>query len=107
MAEIYMVRVHRWSQPRKEKYILVEYIHHTDLIRYDEFDKFRWNFELHHASPEEEKDCLSWMAREGSFHPTAFGAKTKLPDPRRLTCFLMEKRPSVASENVPKLSNPD
>jgi len=32
LAEIYMVRVDRWSQPRKEKYILVEYIHHADLI---------------------------------------------------------------------------
>lgn len=107
LAEIYMVRVESWSQPRKEKYILIEYIHHTDLIRYDEFDKFRWNFEIHQASPEEEKDCLSWMAREGSFHPTAFGAKTKLPNLKTLTCFLMEKRPSVVSENVPKLSNPD
>jgi hypothetical protein len=90
-----MVRADRWSQPRKEKYILIEYIHHTDLIRYDEFDKSRWNFEIHQASPEEEKDCLSWMAREGSFHPTAFGGKIKLPDPKSLTCFLMEKRPSV------------
>jgi len=35
------------------------------------------------------------MAREGSFHATAFGAKVKLPDPKVLTCFLMEKRPSV------------
>jgi hypothetical protein len=95
LAEIYMVRADRWSQPRKEKYILIEYIHHTDLIRYDEFDKSRWNFEIHQASPEEEKDCLSWMAREGSFHPTAFGGKIKLPDPKSLTCFLMEKRPSV------------
>jgi hypothetical protein len=33
------------------------------------------------------------MAREGAFHPTAFGAKAKLPDPKGLTCFLMEKRP--------------
>jgi hypothetical protein len=107
LAEIYMVRVERWSQPRKEKYILIEYIHHNDLIRYDEFDKSRWNFEIRQASPEEERDCLSWMAREGSFHPTAFGAKTNLPDPKRLSCFLTEKRPSVVSDTVPKLSNPD
>ena len=100
LAEIYMVRVDRWSQPRKEKYILVEYIHHADLIRYDEFDKTRWNFEIHQASPEETRDCLSWMVREGSFHPTAFGAKAKLPDPKGLTCFLMEKRPLVVSERV-------
>jgi hypothetical protein len=107
LAEIYVVRVDRWSQPRKEKYILVEYIHHADLIRYDEFDKTRWNFEIHQASPEETRDCLSWMAREGSFYPTAFGAKAKLPDPKGLTCFLMEKRPLVVSESVPKLPAPD
>lgn len=54
LAEIYMVRVDRWSQPRKEKYILIEYIHHTDLIRYGEFDRSRWNFEIRQGSPEEE-----------------------------------------------------
>jgi hypothetical protein len=106
LAEIYMVRVDHWSQPRKEKYILVEYIHHADLIRYDEFDETRWNFEIHQASPEETRDCLSWMAREGSFHPTAFGAKAKLPAPKGLTCFLTEKRPLVVSESVPKPSTP-
>jgi len=50
------------------------------------------------------------MAREGPFHPTAFGAfgaKAKLPDPQGLACFLMEKRPSVVSEGVPKLPTPD
>ena len=41
LAEVYMVRVDRWSQPRKEKYILVEYIHHAGLIPYDAFDKTR------------------------------------------------------------------
>jgi hypothetical protein len=35
LAEVYMVRADRWSQPRKEAYILVEYIHHTGLIPYD------------------------------------------------------------------------
>lgn len=80
----------------------VEYIHHADLIQYDEFDKTHWSFEIHQASPEETKDCLSWMAREGSFHPTAFGAKVRLPDPRVLSCFLMEKRPSVVSQSVPR-----
>jgi hypothetical protein len=107
LAEIYMVRVDRWSQPRKEKYILVEYIHHADLIRYDEFDKTRWNFEIHQASPEDTRDCLSWMAREGSFHPTAFGAKAKLPDPKGLTCFLMKKRPSAVRESARTLPTPE
>ena len=41
LAEVYMVRVDRWSRPRKEKYILVEYIHHAGLIPYDAFDKTR------------------------------------------------------------------
>src|SRR5207302_1484704 len=139
LGEIYMVRVDRWSQPHKERYVLVEYIHHADLIRYDEFAKTRWNFEIRQASQEETRDCLSWMAREGAFHPTdslwflleirqasqeetrdclswmaregafhptAFGAKMKLPDPKVLSCFLMDKRPSVVSESVPKLPTP-
>ena len=104
LAEVYMVRVNHWLQPRKETYILVEYIHHTGLIPYDAFDKTRWNFEIRQASPEETRDCLSWMAREGPFHPTAFGAKEKLPDPKGLACFLMEKRPSVVNESAPKPS---
>ena len=76
LAEIYIVRADRWSSPtHKEKYVLVEYVHHTGLIGYEEFDKAHWNFELHHYSAEENRDCLSWMAREGpSFRPTAFGA---------------------------------
>jgi hypothetical protein len=82
--------------------ILVEYIHHTGFMPYDAFDKTRWNFKRRQASPEETRDCLSWMASEGPFHPTAFGAKEKLPDPKGLACFLMEKRPSVVNDNVPK-----
>jgi hypothetical protein len=35
LAEVYMVRVDRWSRPRNEAYILVEYIHHTGLIPHD------------------------------------------------------------------------
>ena len=32
MAEIYMVRADDWSPPaRREKYILIEYVHRTDL----------------------------------------------------------------------------
>jgi hypothetical protein len=93
LAEIYMVRVDHWSQPRKEKYIIVEYIHRADLIGYDEFDKALWRFEVHQASPDEAKDCLSWMARGPSFLPTAFGAKDALPNPKELPCFLMTKRP--------------
>jgi hypothetical protein len=93
LAEIYMVRVDHWSQPRKEKYIIVEYIHRADLISYEQFDNTRWTFEVHQASPEETKDCLSWMARGPSFLPTAFGAKEQLPNPKELPCFLMTKRP--------------
>ena len=107
LAEVYMVRVDRWSRPRNEAYILVEYIHHTGLIPHDAFDKTRWNFEIHQASPEETRDCLSWMAREGPFHLTAFGAKAKLPDPQGLACFLMENRPSVVSGRVSKPPSPD
>ena len=96
MAEIYMVRADRWSPPvRKEKYILIEYVHHTGLIGYEQFDKTHWNFDLHQQSPEANQECLSWMAREGTFKPTAFGAKAKLPDANTLPCFLMTTRPSI------------
>jgi len=101
LAEIYMMRVDRWSQPQKQKYIIVEYIHRADLISYEQFDKTLWKFDVHQASPEQSKDCLSWMARGPSFVPTAFGANVKLPDPKELPCFLMEKRPSVVRETAP------
>jgi hypothetical protein len=97
LAEIYMVRVDRWSQPHKEKYIIVEYIHRADLINYDQFDKTLWDFELHQASSEESKECLSWMTRGPSFVPTAFGAKAELPNPKALSCFLTTKKPDPAS----------
>ena len=97
LAEIYMVRADRWSVPRKEKYVLIEYVHHTGLIPYAEFDKTHWKFEPHQYSAEENRDCLSWMAREGlTFMPTVFGAQVKLPDPKTLSCFLMVKRPTAA-----------
>jgi len=98
LAEIYMVRVDHWSQSRKEKYIIVEYIHRADLISYEQFDKTRWTFEVHQASTEESKDCLSWMARGPSFLPTAFGAKDQLPTPKDLPCFLMTKHPVPVSK---------
>ncbi len=101
LAEIYMVRADHWSEPHRAKYIIIEYIHRADLIAYGEFDKTLWRFEVHQASPEEAKDCLSWMARGPSFLPTAFGANVKLPDPKELPCFLMEKRPSVVRETAP------
>ena len=93
LAEIYLVRVDHWSQPHKEKYIIIEYVHRGDLIGYDQFDKTRWKFQVHQASAEESKDCLSWMARGQSFLPTAFGAEEQLPNPKGLPCFLMTKRP--------------
>jgi hypothetical protein len=101
MAEIYMVRAVHWSSPvRKEKYILIEYVHHTGLIGYKQFDRTHWNFELHPQSPETNQECLSWITRgateELKFEPTAFGAETRLPDPKTLPCFLITKRPSVA-----------
>ena len=99
MAEIYMVRADHWSpQARKEKYILIEYVHHAGLIGYKQFDRTHWNFELHPQSTEINKECLSWMATEAkeelTFMPTAFGAKAKLPDARTLSCFLVTERPS-------------
>jgi hypothetical protein len=101
LAEIYMVRADRWSPPvRKEKYIIVEYVHHAGLIEYEQFDRTHWILELHQQSPEVDQECLSWIARgateELKFVPTAFGAKTKLPDPKTLPCFLITMQPSAA-----------
>jgi len=100
LAEIYMVRVDHWSQPRKEKYIIVEYIHHTGFISHEQFDKTLWRFDVHQASPEQSKDCFSWMARGPSFLPTAFGAKGELPNPKELPCFLTTKRPIPVSPTL-------
>ena len=100
LAEIFMVRADRWSEPRKEKYIIVEYIHRANLISYGEFDQTLWTFEVHQASSEESKDCHSWMARGPSFIPTAFGAKERLPKPETLPCFLTTKRPVPASRKL-------
>ena len=101
LAEIYMVRADRWSPSvRKEKYIIVEYVHHARLIEYEQFNKTHWILELHQQSPEVNQECFSWITRgtaeELKFVPTAFGAKTKLPDPKTLPCFLSTKQPSVA-----------
>ena len=101
MAEIYMVRADRWSSPtHKEKYILIEYVHHAGLIGYEQFDKTHWIFKLHPQSPELNPECLSWITRgateERTFVPTAFGAKAKLRDPATLSCFLVTERPSSA-----------
>jgi hypothetical protein len=103
LAEIYMVRPERWSTSgRKEKYILVEYIHQTGLglIEYKRFENTRWNFVLHPQSSETNQECLSWVARgskeELTFIPTTFGANLKLPDPGTLSCFLVTERPSAA-----------
>ena len=93
LAEIYIVRVDHWLQPRSEKYIILEYIHHANLISYEKFDKTIWKFQIHQASPQETKDCFSWMARGPTFLPTAFGANAKLPDPKTLPCFIMTMNP--------------
>jgi hypothetical protein len=101
LAEIYMFRVDSWSQPsRKEHYILVEYVHHSGNIEYEQFNKIHWNFELHQQSPEANRECLSWISRgtteELAFKPTTFGATAKIPEPKTLPCFLMTQRPTVA-----------
>ena len=101
LAEIYMVRVDHWSQPRKEKYIVVEYIHRADLISYEQFDKTPWRFEFQQPLAKDNDDCHSWMARSKlPFIPTAFGAKGELPNPKELPCFLTTKRPIPVSPTL-------
>lgn len=98
LAEIYMVRVDQWSRPRKEKYIIVEYVHHTGLIPYDRFDKAVWVFALSPKSLESDKDCHSWIAvDQSSFMPTALGARKPLPNPSELTCYLTRVPPVEVS----------
>jgi hypothetical protein len=97
LVEVWMVSVDHWSRPEKPGIILVEYTHHDSIIKDSELDKTTWKFEIRQAPPEKSGTCLSWWAAERSFVPTAFGRRGKLPDPKTLTCFLMTKRPVVAS----------
>lgn len=94
LDEIYLVRVDHWSRPRKEKYIIVEYVHQRDNIDYSDFDKMLWQFHFEEPTPKANADCHSWMARSKfGFLPTAFGAKDALPNPKELPCFVTTKRP--------------
>jgi hypothetical protein len=97
LVEVWMVRVDHWPRPQKPGIILVEYTHHDSIIKDSELDKTIWKFEIRQAPPDKSGTCLSWWAAERAFVRTAFGRHEKLPDPKTLTCFLMTKRPVVAS----------
>jgi hypothetical protein len=97
LVEVWMIRVDRWPQHQKPGIVLVEYTHHDSIIKDSELDRTTWTFAIRQAPPEKSGTCLSWWAAERSFVPTAFGRRGKLPDPKTLTCFLMTKRPVVAS----------
>jgi len=100
MVEVWMVKVEHWPQSQKPGIVLVEYTHHDSVIKDSELDGTTWTFEIRQAPPEKSGTCLSWWAAERSFVPTAFGRHQKLPDPKKLACFLMTKRP------VPVLPKP-
>jgi hypothetical protein len=93
-AEVWMVRVGRWSRPNAPKYILVEYAHanrHEPFVRDSELDRTVWKFSIDSVAQNQQGACVSWGER---FVPTAFGKRDNLPAPKSLQCFQMRKRPA-------------
>lgn len=99
MVEVWMVRVDNWRRTEKPGFILVEYTHRDAVVKDSELDSTVWRFEIRPAPPVESRTCISWWSAERSFVPTALGANQKLPPPKQLGCFLMQKRP-VALRNA-------
>jgi hypothetical protein len=97
-AEVWMVQVNRWPHPAKPKYVLIEYTH-TDhfepFIKTKELDDTVWRFEIRRVPLDRSRNCTVWGER---FVSTAFGKRQKLPPPRTLQCFEMERRPTAAEK---------
>lgn len=93
MVEVWMVHVDNWPRAEKPSFILVEYTHHDPIVKDSELDSTVWKFEIRLAPPAESGTCMSWWSAERSFVPTALGTSQKLPPPKDLGCFLMQKRP--------------
>lgn len=108
MVEVWMVHVDKWPRTEKPGFILVEYTHHDSVVKDSELDKTVWKFEIRPATPAESGTCMSWWSAERSFEPTLLGANQKLPPPKELGCFLMQKRPVAlrdAKVQEPKSAN--
>ncbi len=100
-AEVWMVRVEHWLRPNGAKYILVEYTHvnrKEPFVKDSELNSTVWSFQFTPAPKSQRGTCISWGDR---FVPTAFGRHEKLPTPKTLACFQMQKRPIfVGHESV-------
>lgn len=93
MVEVWMVHVDNWPLAQKPGFILVEYTHRDPIVKDSELDSSVWKFEVRSAPPAESGTCMSWWSAERSFVATALGVNQKLPPPKELRCFLMQKRP--------------
>jgi hypothetical protein len=91
MVEVWMVRIDRWPRSEKPTFVLVEYTHRDAVVKDSELDSTEWRFDLRSAPPAKRGTCMSWWTQ--TFMPTALGANQKLPPPKELGCFLMQKRP--------------
>lgn len=93
MVEVWMVKVPKWPRSEKTRFILVEYTHRAPLVTDSELDSTVWKFEVRPAPAADSRTCMSWWSADQSFVPTALGVGKKLPPPKGLDCFLMQKRP--------------
>jgi hypothetical protein len=91
LVEVWMVRVDKWTRSEKPTFILVEYTHRDAILKDSELDSTEWRFDIRPAPPTQSGTCMSWWTQ--TFMPTALGANQKLPPPKELGCFLMQKRP--------------
>jgi hypothetical protein len=91
LVEVWMVRVDKWTRSERPTFILVEYTHRDAILKDGELDSTEWRFDIRPAPPAKSGTCMSWWTQ--TFIPTALGANQKLPPPRELGCFLMQKRP--------------
>ena len=93
LVEVWMVRVDKWARSEKPSFILVEYTHRDAILKDSELDSTVWTFDIRQAPPAKSGTCMSWWTQ--NFMATALGANQKLPPPRELRCFLMQKRPAA------------
>lgn len=107
MVEVWMLRIDKWPRSEGPRFILVEYRHRDAVVKDRELDNTVWRFEIRAAPPEKSGTCMSWWS--DTFVPTALGANQKLPPPKELGCYLMQKRPAALRQmkaHLEKLNTP-
>jgi hypothetical protein len=104
IVEVWMVYFDKWPRTKKPRFILIEYTHHDPIVRDRELDSTVWRFEISPAPTEQSGTCMSWWTQ--TFVPTAMGANQKLPPPKELGCFLMQKRPIALRSGKKQQGNP-